>query len=723
MKPDFALSLSFEGIRFLCRVDAGWHNLGEVPLEHVDLEAALAKLRGLGEDQADGQALCKIVLPNDQIKYIALAGLKSDQDEEIAAAVAEATPYTLDELAYDFVETEDGVDVAIVARETLAEAESFALEHGFSPVCFVAQPTADQFNAEPFFGLTQEAAKLVDDPKVITPDDAPIEVVSSGPLPDPVDDPPPPFSSSRLSTSATEGAAGKLGGATRTQSATGAPAVSGQSATETGLEPASALSAQEPRFDTATLIAGLKKRPEPVTNTRPRGAARVGGAEKPPTSTVVAEVAGSADATASIQTIQAQPAEGGKPRYLGVILIVILLVFLAAVALWSSMTSEDGLAGLWGAGNNVETIELLPETDNTFETTALPPVSEESVTDSAEIEALDDNEGVLIDPVMEAALPSPTSETIYAATGIWDRAPAQPIAPQEDVSENSEAIYLASFEPVQQTHDAIALPSADSFTIDPDVARQNNPVAAGTTIDLDERGLVVATAEGAISPEGILVYLGKPASLPPSFPDRTQIQEEAQEEMAAEVDAELARLAAFRPKARPSDLIEQNERATLGGSTRLELAGIRPKLRPEGLVQVVSIDPNAIALATDQAVMASIRPQVRPSDFASTVRAQKEQLASVAVPRSETVQPSIPTTASVARNATQENAINLRKVNLIGVYGASNDRRALVRLSSGRYKKVQIGDRIDGGRVAAINTTELHYVKGGRTIVLKMPRG
>ncbi|MGC9420046.1 MAG: hypothetical protein ACP5EN_13860, partial [Rhodovulum sp.] len=73
--------------------------------------------------------------------------------------------------------------------------------------------------------------------------------------------------------------------------------------------------------------------------------------------------------------------------------------------------------------------------------------------------------------------------------------------------------------------------------------------------------------------------------------------------------------------------------------------------------------------------------------------------------------------------ATVENAINLRKVNLIGVYGASGDRRALVRLPSGRYEKVKVGDRIDGGRVAAIGESQLRYVKNGRNVVLDLPGG
>ena len=62
-------------------------------------------------------------------------------------------------------------------------------------------------------------------------------------------------------------------------------------------------------------------------------------------------------------------------------------------------------------------------------------------------------------------------------------------------------------------------------------------------------------------------------------------------------------------------------------------------------------------------------------------------------------------------------------MNLIGVYGTPSNRRALVRLPSGRYKKVQVGDTIDGGRVSAIGDSELRYQKGGRNLVLKIPSG
>ena len=77
----------------------------------------------------------------------------------------------------------------------------------------------------------------------------------------------------------------------------------------------------------------------------------------------------------------------------------------------------------------------------------------------------------------------------------------------------------------------------------------------------------------------------------------------------------------------------------------------------------------------------------------------------------------------VVANATLEDAINLRKINVIGIYGSSSKRRALVRMITGRRVMVEVGDRLDGGRVAAITDSELRYVKGGRNVVLKIPKG
>ena len=120
-------------------------------------------------------------------------------------------------------------------------------------------------------------------------------------------------------------------------------------------------------------------------------------------------------------------------------------------------------------------------------------------------------------------------------------------------------------------------------------------------------------------------------------------------------------------------------------------------------------------------------PESRPRNFQRTVarseqRSQSNEPVRVAA-ASAVARPTGPTRGRVAQQATVANAINLGKVNLMGVYGTPSNRRALVRLPSGRFVKVKVGDRVDGGRVRAIGGDQLSYVKSGRQVVLKMPRG
>ena len=85
--------------------------------------------------------------------------------------------------------------------------------------------------------------------------------------------------------------------------------------------------------------------------------------------------------------------------------------------------------------------------------------------------------------------------------------------------------------------------------------------------------------------------------------------------------------------------------------------------------------------------------------------------------------PDVPSSPRVTKKATIQNVLNLRRTNLIGVYGNSKSRRALVRLSNGKRQMVTVGDTIDGGKVAAIGEGELRYIKGGKNITLKVPQG
>jgi hypothetical protein len=77
MKPNFALSLSFQGIRLLHRVPNGWRQIGEVAVDAEDMAAELATLRATATALEPSGLRSKVLIPNDQIKFMSIdtAGL------------------------------------------------------------------------------------------------------------------------------------------------------------------------------------------------------------------------------------------------------------------------------------------------------------------------------------------------------------------------------------------------------------------------------------------------------------------------------------------------------------------------------------------------------------------------------------------------------------------------------------------------------------------------
>ncbi|MDE0210407.1 MAG: hypothetical protein OXJ64_11040, partial [Boseongicola sp.] len=201
----------------------------------------------------------------------------------------------------------------------------------------------------------------------------------------------------------------------------------------------------------------------------------------------------------------------------------------------------------------------------------------------------------------------------------------------------------------------------------------------------------------------------------------------------------------FLPRMRPEGFAEHVERLKFGGRTLAELATLHPRLRPASAQQLAagSMEPSAVAIDSS-----SPAPGMRPDDFDAIIAAVDTQrrsaaaaralralhaareaeaaLAADAEPELQRNDPRSRATSShstVARRATIPNAIRLNEVNLVGVFGTTGDRRALVRLPSGRYVRVRVGDRVDGGRVARITESELFYRKGAQTVSLRVPRG
>lgn len=513
-----------------------------------------------------------------------------------------------------------------------------------------------------------------------------------------------------------------------------------------------------------------------------------------------------------------RPPVAGKPRYLGLILTGVLLLFLAVAAALSNYL----IAGL-GLGDDtpaVETVEGTPPTGAepvgqtapvatqtaTQDTVASPTVAPETATaetatpetsapQAATPEASSAEPAVAASP---QAVPQQTdAETATnlapaaAATAAVDSAEdlnatppsisATDAAKVATVPQAPEEIILSSTDQAPSASDAGALPDSQAQG-DPPPAAVAAPPPFGTVYQFDEKGLIVPTPEGIRTPEGVLLVAGPPPLKPPPRPEGLVAEGVVPQTVSAvaavpavpEAFPADPALAGVRPRARPADLgpLPTNSGALIPASAAatdvlaaVPNTGTRPAARPQAVLdaglqaqqeQLAAASLAAEALADPNrsilAIEVSRRPAPRPADMARAVEAAvaaaarlpepepqpevqpepqpelaadiaPEMLAEAETDEPEAAMPDVPTRASVAKQATMANVLNMSKLSLIGIYGTPSNRHAMVRQANGRYVKVSVGDRIDGGRVAAITDSELRYQKGGRMVVLEMPQG
>ncbi|MEE9388777.1 MAG: hypothetical protein V3U96_09200 [Paracoccaceae bacterium] len=794
MKPSFALNLSHQGLSLLRRAKNGWQIIGSAELDDPDLTARLQYLRKTAAELASGQLASKLVIPNSEILYRTI-DVPDTADTPLKDAVRQAldgaTPYPVDDLAYDFVDAGNSkVHIAAVAHDTLNEAESFAIEHGFNPVSYVATPKRDDFVGEPFFGETKLCKSILPAGETVEPDPGPIIITSDHdpntaaeplstpenvavPKPKPKQNPTAEikpdhddlseFSSSRMGLAENGTAPSDLGKLSPrfmlyadkkqqgpdtdvkvtapppkimiTAMAVTAPDLAGEDATP-DLKPAKTKKPAKPNKPKAAKTAKPVKSTAKVTAKESQRTAKE-PAKPAPTHIAPAQTAQNKQ---TVYDLRAADRVDTKPKAFMAAMVLGGAALILFAVLISSFAFDRPIAvsRLWDNFTNTPS-QFEPEALTTPQIVAssIDPVLPESAIQP--IVSAPQNLGTLppgsdavnatLTPADLVATPIELAETppdpyveitlaeadvIYNSTGYWVMDPVPPVSL---TAAELEDFYVASIDPLVISHDALALPATRTGPADIQLGDMGSPAAFGTVFDLDEQGFVRATPSGALSADGILITLGSPAITPRLRPNR-----------ATDNDAPaiaLAQIPRTPPTPRPKNLIQSNERSQLGGRTRAELAQLRPLPRPaspQDTDQSINLAP------TELASLSSPLPKIRPANFAATVQsardaAQKAAVnsalqnatAAVAAPSA----PTIPTTASVAREATIENAINLSsRVNLIGVYGSSSDRRALVRLKSGRYVKVQIGDRLDGGKVAAIDGTKLQYIKGGRLVTL-----
>ena len=853
MKPNFALDLSHDGIALYRRGRKEWLLVGLVTLDDPEMDSALAVLRrtATGLDQAG--LTTQLIIPASQLLAREIYAPEPDRDGYIQAALEGETPYDVADLVYDYTGSSDHVDAVIVARETLDEAEAFATEHGFNPVCFVANAADTVFSREPYFGETRFAATflqgnaiepdqtilpfrkdklaMAEAPRIAnegsettnsgapeTPDTAanPEKKNTKQPVADGAKAPDAaakpeltPFVSNRATPPTDEPAktldqiSPRFGLATTASPAGNAPkieALPSQPPAKTpdteGAEPRLTLRAttSDPGLPTQALLAAkaveqsavampapslpAPSLPERDTNFAPVAAKKGGGtglfgnlaaktaallggmipAQRPniirratakdappatmPPAAPPMNAAPKNNEAEALTVFGARKGQRGDNSKLGFILTVVLLLILLLIAFGSSYFLSDTIARLWrndpfvqdvasDQGSDSAEIEAAADAaaiqgfglgdSGTDDGTQVAALSPETATNSAEI-GQDGDSFLPVGPLSGTDAGPQTvqdAEVAYVASGIWQLAPDQSPTPG---IETSDDIYVASVDPAVNSFDALALPSVTVNQHDDAPNISNLPLVPGQKFDFDDRGFVRATPDGAVTPEGVRVVAGRPGLRPPERPAETR-----RDDAAAS-----ATVSNTRPKSRPADLSDRIERSTLAGRTLAELGKLKPKPRPQSIQEAARDQAEngqaspGLGDATKLAVLASVKPNARPKNIKAIVAAVISKPVPAAakatvVPRAASKAPAIPTRASVARSATQRNALRLNAVSLLGVTGKTNSYRALVRLSNGRIKTVEVGDRLDGGRVGSIGKATLSYVKKGRNVVLKMP--
>lgn len=727
MNSRWGFDLDMSAVRLMRREGGHWREVALEKIDGPDIEDRLMAMVG----QLEPGTAVDLFLPREQILYTDVKiSSESAAARQIAAAMDGRTPYSLTELELDWVMTDPGTArVAAIARETLDEAAAFAEVRGLKVAGFSSLADPDDFPRLPAFG---------DVPDTTADDDAPDETWD-------LDDDAPAVAF----TSVREPRPTEILTLSNPQPASDGPVI---------------------RVEDSTPVMQVKPRMAPLDPGRPLD--NMPSAPRIRTDIASGALSGAAATlTPPGPSIRIRP-QGSRPLHtLAIFATAAVLTVGIAVVVWSILPlapgetisaptedTETGLATQTEAPPDTvataEPVPDLPEPEAAQDVAALGETPAADAEPQAPQAAFPE---IARTPASELAAASPDATLLPQTSQSLERRPdalatllsvdpIQGLDGSEDSAETTLDIYLASVERRDLAFDAIALPDPASLDSSDLPLIAPAPAAPGETVDLASTDPTLALPEET-APDVAEPALSDAETTAPDI-------ETAAELPAADLrpTALAAALPDRAPRARPVNLTENVERQTFGGRTREELARVEPKPRPQSAqtVALTNREAETEVEVSDLAVTTSIQPRIRPQDFdaivaAAVVSARAEELtasvdfdtpdtsAAIEAALAEDAEPeprpqdtprlAIPSGASVSRQATIENAIPLNKINLVGVYGVPSDRRALVRLPSGRYVKVKVGDRVDGGTVAQINDSELIYRKGSRTLSLALPKG
>ena len=665
MTSKFLLHLSGESID-LERMDSSghWHRLGSVSPGIKNLSEALANLRQTAAPDAAGPLEVLVALPADQIK-----GLDLDHTDTSSAALQQAlagqTPYEFSELCVDCHPTAQGQTIVAIAQETLEEAENLTEAFGFKAVGFVALPGAAWENNFAVFDRSGSGTQNRPSAYIVAAQETKVANVTllaalaQSAVPTP-----------KLSARAADQAAPT-------------PKISANPTAEIDMAPPPPSVGNAPAAAPArqmTYSTAVPRETVPTANPKPQARhpmrimqrlakIRTGLRQRPRKPT-----------PAHITTIQAQV--GGKPKYLGLILTTLLVLFMFTVATLAATLGRDKISAWLGlsASQTEMTASLPADTIGQPIGISLQPLNGPSVPA---------NQAARVPQVQDEALQLQKAE----------------VALKDPENDAEPAMSLAAQEPTAVRALAVG------------------PVTEPVTAPAPEEKSLISARDPNLQKDGVPQLLDTPWLTPDPLPDKEdptpEVAEDQAEDPSTAIQTALAEVANTPLEAAAPEQVDLPEAPLSPNSASPvetdPLAEFRPRLRPAGLPAPI----RSQTLPEGKSIARTLRPQLRPRaiELAALLPAP------VVAKPSEIQAPTATSRKAVTRAATRTNVINLRNINLIGITGTSRLRNALVRLPNGQVVKVRIGDRLDGGRVTDISTKSLTYAKSGRSITLDMPRG
>ena len=673
MTSKFLLHLSSDSIDLERRDASGhWHRLGSVLPDTKHLMEALTHLRQTAVTDATNPLEVLVALPNDQIKRLDL-----DHTDTSSAALQHAlagqTPYEFNELCVDCHPTPQGQTIAVIAQETLDEAESLTEAFGFKAVGFVALPGGSWennfsvFQRSGFGDQDRPSAYIAAVQEARAADLTPLAALTE----EAIHPPEPPIANlTRAASPTTDLSAGVADEAAPT------PQISTNLTLQVDMAPlppsigAAAQDAPGPQ------VADTKAMPPAIS---PAASAK----------SQVSQLVRMAQRLAGIRTLLSQslpkPTEaqvGGKPKYLSLILTTLLLLFMFTVAALAATLGRDKIyAWLGYSSSQVEMTAGLPAN----------PIGQ----------AIE----IRLQPLNEPSAPAEQAAFVPPARDDAIQLQKADVALKDPKNDAEPAISLTAQEP----------PAVRALAI--------GPVAEPATVRATEEKRLIAAQDQGLQSGIATPLLNTPWLSPDPLPDKEnrepEVAQDHTEGLSATNQTTLAEPANIPPVTATLEQTIQTAAALPQDAASAEetnsLAAFQPMPRPAGLPPPVQ--PKT--LPEGKSLARSLRPQPRPR----TIELAALLPAPVVAKPSEIQAPTATSRKAVTRSATRKNVINLRNINLIGITGTTRLRNALVRLPNGQVVKVRIGDRLDGGRVTDISTKSLTYAKSGRLITLDMPRG